>query len=359
MKTKESLQSVFTYLSWTWAIIFILGWVISLVSTPVSWILMILMGTAFLPPLKEYLLKNHNFNLNALKKALWFFVFIILLWIFGEDVSGPSTAQQEVKKESVEVIETLKQEDTIEAQTMAPQEEQSSQQAEVMSYSIEEKIDYSRKVLWNKNLSDFTSEELENVPIDKKFSYEVVMSEIMTQKQVEDTARFIIEQAIAQDEDLDELTLNIYSEAGIIWNGYDIWSVTWAVNGKLWDISPEQARYNIRTEHKIVFQIKDNIQQYLTQRKNSEDKFGLTLEERQEIFRAVVATEERARIEAEEIYPTIDVSPEIAEKNMFLYAEKSSELREKYKAEVIARFEINEEIESDIAVEGITYNWSY
>ena len=120
-----------------------------------------------------------------------------------------------MKQESPQVVETQKQKDTTEIQTQDSKEE-SSEQAEVMSYSIEEKIDYSRKVLGGRNLSDFTPEELENAPIDKKFSYEVVMEEIMTQKQVEDTASFIIQEAIAEDEDLDELTLNMYSEAGLI-----------------------------------------------------------------------------------------------------------------------------------------------
>ena len=66
-------------------------------------------------------------------------------------------------------------------------------------------------------------------------------------------------------------------------------------------------------------------EEYLRECKKSEDKFRLSLKQRQEIFRAVVATEERARL----------------------------------KAEVIEGYGINEDIEMDIAVEGITYNWAY
>ena len=107
----------------------------------------------------------------------------------------------------------------------------------------------------------------------------------------------------------------------------------------------------------------------VTQQTASQDekKFGFTEEERRQILKEIVAAEDRANDEAEEMYPIDSSNPALwngntwlqdkFEENMERNIKHSNELMEVYRAQVRTKYGISEEIQRNITREGIEKNW--
>jgi len=138
---------------------------------------------------------------------------------------------------------------------------------------------------------------------------------------------------------------------------YDVAMATWAPNGKLGNITPEIAQSNNRNNYKTTIQIKENLEEYLQKRGESEDKFGFSEEQRRGIFKEIAAAEDKARIEADKIYP-VDISdPNYKQENIMKNTDKNRELMDKYKAGVRNKYGITEDIETKIVVEAFAESW--
>ena len=208
-------------------------------------------------------------------------------------------------------------------------------------------------------ISQYTAEEIENFPVCEKMSYYVVVSPEIKEEQVVPTIYKIIDDYTSEDEDIDEVIVLIYSDEQMITDGlgYDIASAIWAQGGELGNVTQAIARSNDRSGYEISIIIKENLEEYLTQRNTPELKFGLTEEERRQLFKELVAAEDRAMEEADNLYP-IDPSYPDWEENISRNVEKADELDDMYKAEIRARWGISEEEQLQIVVEGIEEHWS-
>ncbi len=240
----------------------------------------------------------------------------------------------------------------------------SQQQNEVTStvspvvYEIVESEDQSHKALGNKSLSDYTTQEISNLPMDKKMLYRIVVSPEIKENEVRPTIQKIISDITQKDNDIDEITLFLYSDKELSSGSYDIGTATWAPKGKLGNVTPEIAQSNDRTSYETTIQIKENLEEYLQQRGKSEDKLGLTEQQRRQIFIELVAAGDRSTAEAEKKYPIDDsLSAELWLESFEKNDAYNTELMNKYKSQVRLKYGITEEQEKEISREGSVETW--
>ncbi len=235
--------------------------------------------------------------------------------------------------------------------------ETATNQAFFVDYEIVKSEDQSHKALGNRALSSYTTQEIANLPTDKKMAYRIVVSPEIKENQVKPTIEKIISDITSKDNDIDEISLLLYSDKELASGMYDVAMATWAPNGKLGNITPEIAQSNNRNNYKTTIQIKENLEEYLQKRGESEDKFGFSEEQRRGIFKEIVAAEDKARIEADKIYP-VDISdPNYKQENIMKNIDKNRELMDKYKAGVRNKYGITEGIKTKIVVEAFAESW--
>jgi hypothetical protein len=161
-------------------------------------------------------------------------------------------------------------------------------------YEIINFEDQSRKALGKKPLSQYKTSEIEKLPTNKKIIYRIVLSKDIKENQVKPTIENIIANLTSKDSDIDEIILWLYSDKEISNSTFDIGTAIWAPNGKLGNIDANIAQNNNRENYKIDYQIKQNLEQYLTQKFETSDKFGLIIDERKQVFKDIVKAEDDA-----------------------------------------------------------------
>lgn len=223
-----------------------------------------------------------------------------------------------------------------------------------VDYNIIKTEDISRKAMGNKNMEDFTSSELANLPTNKKIIYYVVINSIINEDQAKSTINKIILDLISNDQDIDEIILWLYSEEDLVDDsaGYDIGSAIFAPLGELGNVDSEIASSNNKSNYKISYSIKNNLEEYLKNRNKSEDIFGFSVEERKQIFKDVVSAQDKARSEADKKYPVDDY--------LTNYENNSNEykrLTDIYEKEVLGKWGITNEQKSEISREAQVKFW--
>jgi hypothetical protein len=161
-------------------------------------------------------------------------------------------------------------------------------------YEIIKFEDQSRKALGKKPLSQYKTSEIEKLPTNKKILYRIVLSKDIKENQVKPTIENIIANLTSKDSDIDEIILWLFSDKEISNSTFDIGTAIWAPNGKLGNIDANIAQNNNRENYKIYYQIKQNLEQYLTQKFETSDKFGLIIDERKQVFKDIVKAEDDA-----------------------------------------------------------------
>ncbi len=232
-----------------------------------------------------------------------------------------------------------------------------------IAYSIVKVEDQSHKALWEKSLSEYSTAEIKNLPMDKKMLYRVVLSNEVKATQVKPTIDKITADIIKTDNDIDEITIFLYSDKNLADGPYDIGTGTWAPFGKLWHVNATIAKYNIRTDYEIKYSIKEWLEKYLEQRTKSENKLGFSEEQRRNIFKEFIVAEDKGNAEAQRIFPTYgskisNLSKEELEKVLYQNIEKSNELIKKYKDAVRIKYQLSEKEESEIITEWLMEKWS-
>ena len=240
---------------------------------------------------------------------------------------------------------------------------------EAGSYEIIKVKDLSRKAFGKKSFSDYKTSEIKNLPINKKMRYKVVFSDDIKQNQVKPTIKEIVDQLTTDDEDIDEIILWIYSSKEVLNNPYDIGTAIWAPNGKLGNIDAQIAKNNNRKSYKIEYEIKENLEEYLSQKSKSETKFGFTEDERKQIYKDIVSSEEIAneyeRTEQDKILDRIlekygkldDNSQKELKIEYNKISEKAEEIMTEKKSKVFEKYEITEEQVKEISTEAFNENW--
>jgi len=117
-----------------------------------------------------------------------------------------------------------------------------------LSYKIFGTDDLSIKALGNKLLSQYSTSEIQDLPMDKRFSYNVLVAKNISEEDLRKTAEKVVGDTRKKDNDIDELTMLFYdNEKEITPSGKAIW----APNGSWGSVTPEIARSNNRAIYKI------------------------------------------------------------------------------------------------------------
>lgn len=323
-----------TILGWFFWLFFAILGLVAVLMKPVPWILLLIMSAMFIPKTVDFLENKSWFSLKISYRII-----TILVCFFALPFSIWPVSQ----KVPVTNNETIKTTDEV-------------------TYSIVKVEDQSHKALWEKSLSEYSASEIKNLPMDKKMLYRVILSTEVKETQIKPTIDKIISDIIKTDNDIDEITIFLYSDKNLADGPYDIGTGTWAPFGKLWHVDASIAKYNIRTNYEIKYSIKEWLEKYLEQRTKSENKFGLSEEQRRSIFKEFIAAEDRAHGEAEKMFPTYgtaigNLSPEALRKILYKNIEKSNELMEKYKDEVRKKNSLDKKEEDQIVTEWLLENW--
>jgi len=218
-----------------------------------------------------------------------------------------------------------------------------------VAYEIVVTEDQSHKAMGQRSLSEFTYQELEALPMDKKMSYRVVVPSDIKTNQVKPTIERVISDITSKDNDIDEISLLLYSDKELTKGAYDVARATWAPGGKLGNVDANIARSNDRTGYQLSVDVIENLEEYLEQRGQSEDKFGFTEEQRRQIFKELVSAEDRALADADD--------SNLSAENLKKYAEEVRRLEETYRAQVRDKYGISEDIQEEISLEGGTEYW--
>jgi hypothetical protein len=222
-----------------------------------------------------------------------------------------------------------------------------------VEYEILKTEDMSRKAMGNNSLEDFSGSELASPPINKKVKYFIVIDSVINQDQAKSTANKIILDIVANDKDIDEIILWLYGDRDLINGGtYDIGTVIFAPFGDLGNVNSEIALSNDKSSYKISYDIKNNLEEYLANRNEQEEKFGFNLEERKQIFKDIVSAQDKARAEANKKYPVDDY--------LTNYENNSNEykrLASIYEKEVLEKWKISSEQKTEISREAQIKNW--
>ncbi len=207
------------------------------------------------------------------------------------------------------------------------------------------------KALWNKVLSDYSTQEIWKLPRNNKKLYFIVLSWSIKNDKISSTVEEIINHINTVDNDIDEIILNLYSDKSLVEGPWDIGQVVWAPNWKLGNITPEIASTNNRNSYAISYDIRDNLEEYLKQKDKSEDKFGLSEKSRRQYFIEIINADTRSSDEAEIKYPTVWFETDTIKKNMPLNIELRRKLYEKYIWEIQSKYQINKEQGLEIQAE--------
>lgn len=232
-------------------------------------------------------------------------------------------------------------------------------------YEIAKIEDQSRKVLGKKSLSQYTTSELEELPTNKRILYRVVFSKDIKENQVKPTVEKIIDKLTANDSDIDEIILWLYSDKEIINNPFDIGTAIWAPNGQLGNIDENIAKNNSRKNYKIEYEIRTSLDQYLTQKSETGDKLGFTVEERKQIFKEIVKAEDKAsEYEQKEQDKVLNRFGSITDNNREIIkaeynkiSDKAQKLSDEYKLTVLKKYNITAEQLKEIGREGLDKYW--
>ena len=223
-------------------------------------------------------------------------------------------------------------------------------------YRIVEVEDASHKAL-ERSLSSYTLEELEALPVDKRFFYRIVVSSDVTTAQVRPMIDAILAELTAEDADLDEIVLFIYSDEGLIDGAFDVAMATWAPKGELGNITAHIASTNDREGYITTVEIKEDLEEYLLQRSLQETKFGISEEQRRQFFKDLVAAEDKAQAEADRLFPLDDPFVADFEANLTNNTETYDRLAEGNRQENRDQYNITLEQEREIVNEAFSEGW--
>mgnify|MGYP000451090948 CR=1 FL=1 len=219
-------------------------------------------------------------------------------------------------------------------------------------YTIEKTEDISIKAL-DKNLSSYELNEIDDLPINKRFTYRILVPNDIKSKEVKPTIEKIIKDITSKDNDIDEINLLLYSDKNLINGIYDVAVAKWAPkeNSKISVI----VKNNNRESYETAINIKENLENYLSQRNKEETKFNLTENQRKEIYKKIYSAEVKARIEADKKFP---VDGKDASLNLEKNTSLQTELKDKYTNEVIKEYNITDDVKWEILTEAMNEQWS-
>lgn len=149
------------------------------------------------------------------------------------------------------IINNVGSGESVNNDTTATLSADSLQKEEPVNYTIVS-FEESRAKAMTKPLSSYTSAEIQQLPINKKNIYRVVVESGITREQVESTIEKIVGDITAEDKDIDEIGIFMFDDISIVNGAWNVASGIWAPQGKFGNVTPEIARTNNRKGYDIT-----------------------------------------------------------------------------------------------------------
>lgn len=219
---------------------------------------------------------------------------------------------------------------------------------EYSSQTIENEVELPEYTLFKKeDISHRTSSNV-NDPIDKRFSYKFLVSDKIRREQISPLFSKIYEDIISEDNDIDDITIWLYSDKSLTNGSYDVAMATWAPEDG--NVTNDIAIKNNRESYKLVITIPDDLEERLNRVKPVVvDAINNDL--RKEIYNELSNIETKAREKLDKIYPyTANFDTEN-------YANKLEELTKKYEKEISKKYKIDDKSIKSIYEEGDKNEW--
>lgn len=183
--------------------------------------------------------------------------------------------------------------DTESANTEPPQTTQSIVTVNPQTESIHKAFDvdvinaenHSRKVM-DRSFLDYTAEEKAQLLTDQKWVLNVVVKQPPSSNEdVKGILDRIIEKTAQAHPDYDEISVYLFSDKNMLYNGADIGSAIWAPEGKLGNVTADIAANNDRSSYSTSYTFaQTDLPAYFKQRKQNVLRFGLSQAKRIAIY---------------------------------------------------------------------------
>ena len=177
-------------------------------------------------------------------------IIIILLVATLFSCSNNSKETNKVKNESNKLIKEGK---------IAKKFENVFDKSKISKFTIENVENSSYKALV-KNLSEYSTSELTNLPLVKRQTITIIVPTEISKEYLENTLKYIVAKKTKEDNDIDEIIIFAYDNKNDIGKiQYTYGKLVWAPNGKLGNVTPEIAKNNIRDNYKFEIDIRDRV----------------------------------------------------------------------------------------------------
>jgi hypothetical protein len=232
------------------------------------------------------------------------------------------------------------------------------QQDKVREFKITEEENASIKALGDKKPSEYSSEELRNLPTNYRIRYSVIVPADITLDELKSTLAQVIKEKSTENSDIDEIWVGAWESEESMQGNPVIGNAKWCLNGKPGSVTPEIAINNIRENYSIVYDILEDIIGNIQENKNT-NLSELAEEIKKEIHRKLAECEGESDIEAKKYYSSsCEQCPEFIEDNLNKYVKKMDELLEACIEKVRSEYNITEETELKISAEALLKRWS-
>lgn len=228
----------------------------------------------------------------------------------------------------------------------------------VRNYEIANEEDISIKALGEKKLSDYSIQELENLPLNFRMKYQIIVSSDITLEELKSTLAQVIKEKSTENSDIDEIVVQSWeSEESLKGRNPIIGYAEWCPYGNWAGMTPEIARDNVRDSYKITYHIDKKALEAIKESKE-ETLFGLSEAKRKEIFEELVKCEDEGDRKAMRYYfPGCESCPEFIVTDVNKYADKSTTLINDCKQKVRNEYNITEDVALKILVEALEERW--
>lgn len=188
-----------------------------------------------------------------------------------------------------------------------------------------------------------------NAVTNKRFTYKYLVPKTITKTQIPILLTKLIENIVQKDNDIDDVTVWLYSDKNLIDGSYDVAMATFKPSNG--EVTNEIASNNDKSSYVANFEIANNFGEGLVSESNNTVVSGLSFDLRKKIYKELANTETRAREKLDKIYPYT------ANFDADNYANKLDELTKKYEKEISKKYKINAETVKRIYEEGDKNEW--
>jgi len=158
--------------------------------------------------------------------------------------------------------------------------------SKVQEYKMIKEQDISLKALGEKLPSDFTQEELNNMPINFRMKYCTTVPRNITEEELKSTLAHIIKNKSIENIDIDEIVVAAWYDEASVEKTICLASAEWCPEGRWEQMPPSIAENNIRDSYLINFYINVPIE-------GEQVKYGLTETERKQAFYELVQLQDQ------------------------------------------------------------------